>query len=167
MRRNVQKMKKAIKYEVSAGGVVFKILRDRFLIGFILDPYKKWVFAKGHVEKGETIRQAAIRETKEEMGLKNLRVKEPLGSMQFTFQFKGKKIRKTVYYFLMQTRFDEIGKPQKEEKIRAIKWMGLRTARKMLGYKNTLPIFERAYAILKRENKSETTKQSNYLNKSQ
>ncbi len=76
MRKKTQVKKNLInKNELSAGGVVFKYMNGRVMIGFILDPYKKWIFAKGHVEEGETIKQAAVRETKEEMGLKALRIK--------------------------------------------------------------------------------------------
>lgn len=139
------------KKEVSAGGIVFKRMRDRILIGFILDPYKKWIFAKGHVEKKDkSIKDAAIRETREEMGLKYIRVKAPLGQIAYTFTLKRNRIHKVVHYFLMETRPEEKGAPQKEEKIKMVRWVGIRTAKKLLGYKNTMIILDRAIEWLKK-----------------
>jgi len=149
-RSNPQKMQH--RDEISAGGVVFKRKNGRIQIGFILDPYKKWIFAKGHLEdQDKTIKAAAIRETKEEMGLKSLRVKAPLGQIKFSFKRKNVHIHKVVHYFLMEVRPSEKGKPQKEEKIKAIRWVSVTASRKLLGYKNTMLILDRAITWLKKD----------------
>jgi len=48
-----------MKVEISAGGIVFKRTPKGVRVAFIMDPYSKWAFAKGHVEKGETVEHAA------------------------------------------------------------------------------------------------------------
>jgi 8-oxo-dGTP diphosphatase len=52
-----------IRREFSAGGVVIKDKREVLLIK---NPSNIWTFPKGHIEKGETREQAAVREVKEE-----------------------------------------------------------------------------------------------------
>ena len=90
-----------VREEFSAGGVVYKMTSAGPKIAFILDPFRKWAFAKGHIEKGETPRQAALRETREEMGLPDLRVRKYLGKMDFWFRdryvHKGALVHKKLY----------------------------------------------------------------------
>ncbi len=143
--------------EISAGGIVYKRSRGRFLIGFILDPYPKWIFPKGHLEQGEDTRTAAVRETKEEMGLKRLRIRASLGSIDFSFTRKKVRIHKVVHYYLMETSVFERGKPQASEKIRAIRWVGIRSSQELLGYANTLEVLNKAIAILKKKREEEKT----------
>lgn len=131
--------------------MVYKWKNGRFVIGFILDPFKKWIFPKGHLEGNESEKQAAVRETREEMGLRRIRVKAPLGLISFSFTRKPYRIHKDVHYFLMETRPYEKGKPQKEEKIQAIRWVGPKAAQEMLGYENTRVILDRAIAHLSKE----------------
>lgn len=109
-----------------------------------MDPYNKWIFAKGHVEVGEEIRAAALRETREEMGVKRLRMRASLGTIAFWFQFNKQKIHKTVHYFLMEVPSDEMGSPQKSEKIQAVRWVPLQEAREVLSYKNTRKVLDRS-----------------------
>jgi len=146
--QNQQHHNMPLRREISAGGVVYKVVNGELLIGFILDPYKKWIFAKGHVEKGEAIVDAAIRETREEMGIQAIKVKQPLGSIVFWFQRNKTRIRKTVHYFLMETEPHEVGTPQKEEYITAIRWVKANEAGQVLGYKNTRTILDRALKAL-------------------
>ncbi len=138
-----------VSREISAGGIVYRRLGNETLIGFIRDPYNKWIFPKGHVEHGEGIRNAAVRETKEEMGLRTVRPQAKLGTISFAFKFKNRKIFKTVHYYLMQVAPHEVGRPQKREKIREIRWVPLARARAQLGYKNTGRVLDRALALLR------------------
>ncbi len=140
---------KAIK-EVSAGGIVFKRTSRGVRVALILDPFGKWAFAKGHVEKGETIRDAAVREAMEEMGLSDLKVIKPLGKIDFWFrdryrkESRGRLIHKDVHYFLMEAPADAKGKPQKKEKIRRLIWTGLANVERKSGYTDVKPIVAKA-----------------------
>lgn len=126
--------------EVSAGGIVYKRTPDGVRVAFILDPYGKWSFAKGHVEDGETIEQAAVRETMEEMGIDEVRVIMPLGEIDLWFrdryraESRGKLIHKKVHYFLMEAPSDARGKPEKEEKIKRIIWVPVRNMLRRSSY---------------------------------
>ena len=56
-----------------------------------------WIFPKGHVEPGETAREAALRETEEEAGVDG-DLLGPVGALEF--DWRGKRYR--VQYFLIR-----------------------------------------------------------------
>lgn len=156
--KNVKKRPAGSKVmvEISAGGIVFRRTPKGVRLAFIMDPFNKWAFAKGHVEKGESIIDAAVRETQEEMGIDKLRVIAPLGTIDFWFrdryrpETKGVLIHKYVHYYLMQAPSRAFGRPQKKEKIRRIIWVPLRDAMRKSSYDDVRPILRKALAWFRR-----------------
>ena len=138
-----------VKMEQSAGGIVFKRTPQGVWLAFILDPYGKWTFAKGHPEPGESLVEAALRETREEMGLGRLRVVKPVGEIDIWFrdryrpETKGMLVHKYVHYFLMQAPAAAKGRPQFKEKIRRVIWVPLGRALTVSSYKDVRPVLER------------------------
>ena len=59
------------KEERTAGGIVFNNTFDKVYLIYKKDR-DEWLLPKGHVEEGESIIEAAIRETKEETGLSDI-----------------------------------------------------------------------------------------------
>ncbi|MBO4919999.1 MAG: NUDIX domain-containing protein [Erysipelotrichaceae bacterium] len=55
--------------EISAGAVLYTRKQDEVLYLLIRDFHGNYGFPKGHLEKGETLKEAAEREIREEVGL--------------------------------------------------------------------------------------------------
>ncbi len=148
--------KKQVQTEYSAGGVVFRKTPRGIEIAFLLDPFHKWTFAKGHIERGESIKSAAVREVKEEMGIKTLRVIAPLGRIDWWFKErrgtvhspKGAMVHKFAYYFLMETPSHTMLRPQKGELIQAVRWVSIASALRFSNYKDVKPVLKHALDIL-------------------
>lgn len=144
------------KLEFSAGGIVFKKTKEGIRIALILDPFNKWTFAKGHVEEGERVERAALREVAEETGMYGLKLKEKLGEMDYWFKAdsKGKPggkdlIHKVVYWYLMEAQEDVNIELQDAEGIAELKWVSVKELSEMTSYKNMEKIVENAVEILK------------------
>lgn len=93
-----------VKYEVSAGGIVFKNVSRLWLI-CQHSAHKGWVFPKGLVgdqAKGESMEEAALREVEEEGGVKAKIVNHKPVRVEYMYRFKDCLVKKTVYYFLME-----------------------------------------------------------------
>jgi 8-oxo-dGTP pyrophosphatase MutT (NUDIX family) len=100
---------------------------------------KNWIFPKGHIEKGETPEQAALRETKEEAGIVGKLI-GPAGVLEYGFI--GAKAR--VEYFLVQFK-KEAGPP---EDGRQRTWCRLEEALERLNYKNTRKLLRKSWKQL-------------------
>jgi uracil-DNA glycosylase family 4 len=125
-----------MKLEFSAGGIVFKRGPKGPFIAFILDPFGKWTFPKGHIEKGEKTEVAALREAMEETGMKNLRLIGFLGKTDIWFRRPKGLIHKFIYFYLMEAPVNVKIRPQKEEKIRKVKWVEIAKALNFSDYKD-------------------------------
>ena len=110
-----------ITFEKSAGFVVFR--EEEGKIKYLLLQYRKkhWGFPKGHIEKGETLIETALRETREETGISELEAIPGFKkSIYFYFEAvgnereerikSGKKIRifKKATFFLGKTETEKI-----------------------------------------------------------
>lgn len=60
-----------------------------------------WTFPKGQIEDGESQEEAALREVEEETGYK-CRIVKFLDTVEYWFWERGVKVKKTVYWYLME-----------------------------------------------------------------
>lgn len=126
------------------------------LVAFLLDPFGKWTFAKGHVQRGrgESLAAAALRETREEMGLPELLLQERLGTTEIwfrdRFEHRGALVHKYITFFLMQAPRRALGRPERKEKITRVVWVPTGRALAFAGYENTKPILSRAVSLIRR-----------------
>lgn len=77
----IKKISQKIKLEIAAGGII-ENEDKKWLCIFRRN---MWDFPKGHIEKNEDEKDAAIREVQEECGIKKLEIKEKLNASYYFF----------------------------------------------------------------------------------
>jgi 8-oxo-dGTP diphosphatase len=138
-----------VEREISSGGVVIKNSIAGIKVLLIKDPYEKWTWPKGKLNKGETSLDAAIREIREETGLVNIKEVSKVGSTNYFYKRDGKLIYKTVYVYLFKSTGEENLVIQKAE-IEDGEWVSKEEALSRVGYKGAKSIIKRAIADFKR-----------------
>ncbi len=136
------------KLEFSAGGIVYKKTKQGIKIALILDPFRKWTFAKGHIEENERPERAALREVEEETGMLGLKLIEKLGEMTYSFRAKGDLINKVVYWYLMEAPEDVNIELQDAEGIADLKWVNVDELERVASYKDMEDVVNKAVQIL-------------------
>lgn len=134
---------KKLKVVEAGGGLVYNYKKEILFIR----RNKKWDLPKGRVEKGETHEEAAIRETIEETGVKDLKVRRFLTKTYHVFKRKEKFKLKVTYWFEMYTDYDGPLVPEPEEGIKKVKWKNFEKSQKALldSYENIKLLFPKEY----------------------
>ena len=95
--------------ETSAGIVLFRREETKNLFLLLHYPSGHWDFVKGKMEKGETISETAIRETKEETGITDVGFLDGFEEwIEYNFQHQGELIHKKVVFFLAETNTKDV-----------------------------------------------------------
>ena len=115
---------------------MFKSYRNR---------YEGWVLPKGTVEKGETFAQTALREVREETGVKASIVRY-VDKSQYIFNIPDDTVSKSVHWFLMMAD-SYYSKPQREEFFVDSGYYKYHEAYHLLKYSNEKMILEKAYKM--------------------
>jgi len=87
-----------VVYYVAAGGIV---VRDGRVLALKRPSRGELRLPKGHVERGEDVEMAALREVREESGYDGLIVQGDLGEQRVEFDHAGRHVVRTERYFLM------------------------------------------------------------------
>ena len=135
--------------EVSAGGVVYR--RDGDGIEVVLASRRTrrgdlaWGLAKGGIEPGESLEDAAVREVLEETGY-TAEIESSLGETRYFYVWEETRIRKTVHFFLMRCTG---GDPDdRDDEMEEIRWFPLARALKRAAYRGEREVLGRAAEIL-------------------
>ena len=132
--------------EFSAGFVLFRATAHgpRFLL---LDYGKHWDYPKGHLEDGENAWQAAVRELREETGIKQVdRVGRFERDMHYAFHSHKKgPVVKTVTYFLGRTRAEAVRVSDEHE---GYEWLPFDEALERLTFKSARDMLRAAAETL-------------------
>ncbi|MEW5811789.1 MAG: NUDIX hydrolase [Actinomycetota bacterium] len=125
-------------HETSAGGLVIdgldgpKESQVAALIGRIDRRGRMlWSLPKGHIERGETAEQTAIREVAEETGIQGS-VLAALGSIDYWFVTEGRRVHKTVHHYLMRFAGGELS--DEDVEVTEVAWVPLQELPKRLAY---------------------------------
>ncbi|MDC1179906.1 NUDIX domain-containing protein [Flavobacteriaceae bacterium] len=110
---------KLIPTVIAAGG---KITNSKSETLFI---YRndKWDLPKGKAEKNEQLPQTALREVKEETGIKEVSINKPLDITYHIFRRNNEYRLKVTYWFDMFSDYEGIFLPQLDEGITDVKWV--------------------------------------------
>lgn len=135
-----------VKFEESAGGIVFKKEKDRtFILVTQHSAHHGWVFPKGLIDEGEDEEVTAVREVREEGGVEAKIVKE-LPAVEYFYKFEGQTIKKKVTYFLMEYVSGNI--EDHDWEMEAAEWLPIDQVAERLSYKTDKQIFQKAQKLI-------------------
>lgn len=138
-----------MKFEFSAGGIVFKNNGGLKILVAKHSYHKGWVFPKGLIDrdKKESKEDAAVREVEEETGAKGEILKE-LPPSTFFYAWEGEKRKKTVYYFIMRYISGDITKHDFE--MEEVEWIDTDKVLETLTHKGEKEVFKKALPEIKK-----------------
>ena len=116
-----QELLSNLKVVVAGGGIVFNEFKELLLI----KRKGKWDLPKGKLDKNEEIKLAAVREVKEECGMKEVWLLNFFDNTHHIFTHNGIQCLKLTHWFLMFAQSNQKLKPQEEEDITEVKWVRL------------------------------------------
>jgi 8-oxo-dGTP pyrophosphatase MutT (NUDIX family) len=129
----------------SAGGIVIRQHEERPQI--VLGKRKRdrdgvtWSLPKGTPDGAETHEETALREVTEETGL-DVRIVAPAGAIQYFFVQSGKRIHKTVHYFLMEPVGGDLAGHDHE--FDEVRWFDLADAEQIMSFPTERDLVARA-----------------------
>lgn len=131
-----------MKREFSAGGIVVndegKILLTQH------SQNKHWGFPKGWINEGESSKEAATREVKEEGGV-GAEIIEKIGDSKYVYTLNGEKIFKVVVMFLMKYISGDI--KDHDFEVMDSGWFNLEEALEKLDFPNDRVLLKKALEI--------------------
>ena len=141
-----------MRREFSAGGVVVRQLRGRWVVAAIRPrgkPAGTWALPKGLIGRGERADLTAMREVAEETGVEGSLV-EKLGDVRYVYTWAGERIFKVVSFYLVRYRSGRLGNvpPEHRHEVAEVRWLPLEEAPRLLAYRGEREMSERALASL-------------------
>src|SRR5256714_10654234 len=138
--------------EFSAGGVLVRRLRGRFVLAAIRPggkPPGVWALPKGLVGAGEKPEETALREVAEETGVEAVSLGK-LGDVRYVYTRAGERIFKIVSFYLLRYRRGRLGDlpPELAFEVAETRWLPLAEAPRLLSYRGEREMAERALARL-------------------
>jgi 8-oxo-dGTP pyrophosphatase MutT (NUDIX family) len=107
-----------------------------------------WTLPKGTPTDGESTDQTALREVAEETGLE-VRIVAPVGPIEYFFTQTGRRVHKTVHYFLMEATGGSLDSHDHE--FDEVRWMPIDEARRLMTFETERQIVEEALPMLGHE----------------
>jgi len=113
-----QRFKSRFSEITAAGGVIYNQDSDVLLI----KRQGRWDLPKGKKDEQEKVESAAVREVKEECGIKKLILGDFITKSYHCYNMENVKVLKITHWFNMLIESDTEFKPQGEENITEVKW---------------------------------------------
>ena len=117
--------------EFSSGGLVIRNMRGRPHLAVVRVRNEILALPKGHPEKGESMKEAALREVREETGLTG-EIEEKLGDVRYWYARGGERVFKVVSFYLLRYLSGRIA--DHDHEVEEALWIPLDEAPKRLAY---------------------------------
>ena len=101
----------------------------------IQDAKDRWTIPKGHIEPGESAKQTAEREVGEETGLKQVKVLDWLGKINFRYRRQDRLVLMTTEIFLVKALGDT-NDIEPEDWMNGIQWFSAAQALDKIEYED-------------------------------
>jgi 8-oxo-dGTP pyrophosphatase MutT (NUDIX family) len=126
------------EHETSYGGVVVRGAET-----IVITPTGKTVtgLPKGGARHGETEEETAAREVREETGV-TATVREPLGDVNYWYRRGGRRVYKTVHFYLCD--YVSGSTEDHDHEVENARWIPLAEARSVLSYPGERALIDRA-----------------------
>jgi 8-oxo-dGTP diphosphatase len=118
---------------LAAGALLWRIEDDVLKVALVhRGRYDDWSWPKGKVDPGETLPETAVREIREETGLK-VRLGVPLGIQRYKLSNKNQKV---VYYWAAEVsdRALQTSNFKPNEEVSGVHWVSAKEAKSRLSY---------------------------------
>ena len=117
--------------EFSSGGLVIRNMRGRPHLAVVRVRDKILALPKGHPEEGESMKEAALREVREETGLTG-EIEEKLGDVRYWYARDGERVFKVVSFYLLRYLSGRIA--DHDHEVEEALWIPLEEAPERLAY---------------------------------
>jgi 8-oxo-dGTP pyrophosphatase MutT (NUDIX family) len=138
------------KTQISAGGVVFRRRDSRVEVALIsVGAGNRWQLPKGLVDAGEDAEAAAVREAREETGIRT-EIVAPIDKIEYWYYAtqRGGRVRfhKFVHFYLLRCLSGDVRDHDAE--VNEARWVEIDEARAMLAFAGERKAVERAREML-------------------
>lgn len=103
-----------------------------------------WSLPKGTPDGDETPEETALREVNEETGLE-VRIVDTVGDVHYRFVREGRRINKTVLYYLMEPTGGDLA--DHDHEFEEVRWFGLGEAEALMRFPTERDILARALPV--------------------